>query len=235
MKKLWQKIKTIKITRRMFVIWAVSFVAILVVGFGSVALGLNLSRYSFGKAVNFNNVFYIDYMNQQDVNGKKGNQLTSVLPTQKNAMETILSSLNKSGRTNKLEQLFKTTDEHVTYTSSGDYTQTSKFTASNSQYFIIRFNKPQFSIADTDTRNRYEMVDANDENANSSRLVYEILIPLDRTENKFQKQFWYLVTQDYSKLVGGGTTTSRTISHKFVTYGNYYELGNEIRELRVHS
>jgi len=213
------------ITRRMVVIWAVSFVAVVALLFGIFATTMALIRVDFGKqeASNLDNTLFITFMNENGAT-QLSNWNFSVHRT---PAEAILNKLSTSGRSNQLTSLFRAQDQHVTNT----FTTTTGLASQHSRAGIqIRFRSPAFTVVNTDSAIRWQLQPRTEENRAQGLAVHEIFIPLNRAENRFQEQSWYLLTRNPNTASGG---TSLTITHRLVTYGNYHALGNFIQDLVV--
>ena len=229
MKKVFTWTKNI--TPKMIAVWAVSFVFLLAVIFGSISLGLGLKSVTYGAVIDDKAVMYIEYRN--DINTEIYNRNDKQLhrwdePLHSAPMHEILSRLERGGKTNKLANLFRSNPKQEVLNNTMDNRFTSTFTSNYSNNSIrIYFATPQYNIESTGSRTQFNLTTTA--SANSDQ-VHEILIPLDRTQNRFQEQTWYLVTYDSNKYPPG---QSLTIVNKITTYGNYHKLGKYVRELDV--
>ena len=219
----WMK----NITRRMIVIWSVSFVAFLVIGFGTVALSLGLSPVAYSPIIDSNKVWAIQYMNEQH-----SKQLFNKDDIRHNKpMNDILRLLNNGGKTNQLENLFRGNPEMIVEnntSSSPNIQLTSTFSSVYSKNaIIINFSTPQYNVDGRREDTRFNLTTYPTANSDP---VYRIMIPLDNASNEFQKQTWYLLTFDPTTFSAG---QSLSISKRITTYGNYHELGNYIKDLHV--
>ena len=223
---------TKNITTKMVVIWAVSFTLLLVVVFGSISLGLGLSRVTYGATIDNQKIMYIEYRN--DVNmeiwGRNEKQLDaeSLFTQHTNPMQEILNLLERGSRTNKLSNLFRGGPSQEVVSNNLDNRFTATFINSfSNNSVVIYFATPQYSVETTASRTQFRLTETATVN---NEQIHAIFIPLDRTQNRFQRQTWYLLTLDPNNYPPG---QSLTISNRITTYGNYHRLGNFVRDLQV--
>lgn len=211
------------VTMKMVVIWVVAFVGLLVVGFGTPAVIFAASPVSFSNSLDYNNVFYIEYRNENQTK-----QLFNKNVDNHNIpMKTIIDMINSGGKTNKLANFFRGNPKQTIDNNSSNVIYTSTFNSTYSQNSItIVFKQPQYSLKNI-TRTSYQLVDWK---VTDSNAIYEIMIPLNKTGNSFQSQSWYLVTSDPIKNSSGA---SLMVQNKISTYGNYHKLWDYVDALNV--
>jgi len=211
---------TKNITKKMVLIWAISFVGVLTIVFGSVALGLGLNRVNYGSEINYDNVFGIRYMNENQNKFIHKNSADSDL--HENTMREILNLLAAGGRTNKLANLFRSTSDDTVSVNTSDWVWSGAFeNAFPTNAMVIEFATPQYRITSNTERTQFALENAiAGSNVNN---VHAIYIPLDRTQNKFQEQVWYF-------QLTPTTGNSVELSRKLTTMGNYHKLGNYVGE-----
>ncbi|MDR0462495.1 MAG: hypothetical protein LBG88_04185 [Christensenellaceae bacterium] len=215
----WMK----NVTRRMVIIWAVSFLGFLVFGFGTVAIVMVAIPKNYGISINYDNVFMVEYKNEKHTKQLflKEDSLHA------EPMKDILKRLSNGGKTNALTNLFRGADSQVIETNNTNTIYTSTFENTYAQNaIIIRFQTPQHSL-ESISRTEYKLASAE---ANATRRIFEIMIPLDNVDNRFQSQTWYLITSDPNKSSSG---SSMSISTKISTYGNYSKLWAYVNDLDV--
>ena len=212
---------TKKITKRMIIIWAVSFVAFLVISFGTASAILAATPKSYSNPISYANVFSIQYLNEnhsKELFNKKEIQHSK-------PMQDILGHLQNGGKTNAFANMFRG-NPHQTVGSNNTDTVSAFRNTYSKNAIIIWFSIPQYSVQSI-SRTEYNLAEASASTTNASQNVHAILIPLDNTSNKFQEQVWYLVTTDRTK------TSTLYMSNKITTYGNYYKLGNYVKDLYI--
>ena len=214
----WMK----NITKKMAIIWAVSFAAFLIVAFGTTCIVLVAIPAKYGAAINYNNVFYIEYMNETHRKAlfDKSNALHS------KPMQDILNRLSDGSKTNKLTNLFRGNPEQEVEAHTVLTISSLQNTYANNA-IIIWFTDPQYSVESTSSSTKYRLSHAA---ANTSSQVHAILIPLDKTGNRFQQQTWYLLTNNPNEFK---SESYMTIATKINAWGNYNKLGQYVDDLYV--
>ena len=218
MKKILRKLNS-----KAFKIWAVSFAAVLIVGFSILAIVLSSKKVEFGLPLELSNIREIKYFN--DDNQKL--LLTNInRESYDNAIDEILNLLDKAHKTNKLKQTFGQAggDYSVENNNSG-YSTVSNFESRHKQFLRITFNTPTHEITGR-TNQDYQLATINPDTDMNYR-IWMILIPLEDIKNSFEKQTWYLVRHNPKE------STNPPITNKFTTYGNYYKLANFVANLKV--
>ena len=217
------------ITRKMVLVWAVLFVSLLVIGFGTASLVLVSQRKLYGASVGFYNIHRIYYANETHPNGRELFR-EAVDAEHSESIQEILRLLHHGHRTNNLSNLFRGNPVQQVQTST-TVRYTSTFRSQYSGRFIaIQFAQPKFGVQ-TISRTEFSLVDVAPTATASStlRIVYGIFIPLNNSADRFQSQTWHLMTQ--SPMSTGAP--SLHISHFLSTYGNYHRLWNFVRELSI--
>ena len=219
-----------KITKKMVFVWAISCTAILMVIFGTISIVLVTIPVTYGTAIDYDKVFYVEYRNENNraLYGKDEKQLyTTSGDLHTVPIRDLLDLLEKSGKSNRLANLFRGNPTEKVENNNTDNLYTSTFTTNfSTNALVISFTEPQYGISPTDSRTVFKLTDPD----TSGDLVYSIYIPLDRVSDTFCEQTWYLVTTSTSKTSGG---SPQSISKKITTYGNYYKLGKYVQELLV--
>jgi len=217
------------ITVKMVVVWAVCFVAFLVVAFGSVALGLGVSKVTYGanQLINKDNIFYVEYRNENHTK-----QLLNIDETMHaQPIGQMLDHLRDGGKTNKLANLFRGNPTRYTVGNNNvtDSLYMSSFTHKYSQNsIIIWLVAPQHSIEANAAKTSFSLK-ASTQDSNATQ-IYAICIPLDNIENRFQEQTWFLLTRNPNTIsIYGALTMANVVT----THGNYYQLGKFVNDLYV--
>jgi len=214
------------LTRRMMVIWAISFAAFIVIGFGAVSLTMMAIPKTYGASIDMNHIFTIRYMNDSTENFKHGKPLIKREETHNAAMKDILRLLSNGSKTNAFANVFRGNPKQVVENNTTNTVFTSTFESTYAKNaLIIEFGKPQHSIEPT-SRTTYKIM----KEGQGERDIHAIMIPLDNAGNRFQAQTWYLITQNRFTTSAG---TSLSIANKISTYGNYYKLWDYINDLRI--
>jgi len=206
----------------MIIIWAVSFTAVLVIGFGITAIVLGSMTKTHGANVRFENIFHIEYRNMAHQMQLVPDRTDTVQPA---AARRIINYLNSGGRTNRLNNLFRGSPTDRVERNNTGTSFTSVFdTAYSNNSLIIWFNRPDQSVRNI-TATTFELVPANGNND-----IHGIMIPLNRVNNRFQSQTWFLITSDPNQTAAG---SSMQIANIISTYGNYSRLWRFINELFI--
>jgi hypothetical protein len=221
----------------MLIIWASSFLGILVIAF-STTFGILINTHKdYGAAagtkdINPSNIWSVSVMNEYTA-------VTQTFPNGKaymgweeqpfiNQRSQILNRLDKGGRTNLWSELvmgrmFKNTDPTI------DSNFVMSYNTFNTTYktnaIMIEFRVPQYHIEITRVTALKDTVKLRD--GNGERPVWRIYIPLDHTGDYMQAQTWYLYTKNPS--------TERydfTLNYKVTTFGNYSKLWNYVKEIK---
>jgi hypothetical protein len=226
-KKIFKKRK---ITRKSaIIIGAVSSLCLLIIGFGTAALvlGLTPKYYGMGLKYNFEDVFYIEYKNSYGT--KQLFDKTEDL--HKKPMQEIIKKLENGGKTNKLADLFGSKKEQ-TVVSNNDNSALSVGAFGNTysnNSIIIWLYYPQNQLKEL-SHSEFVPVSNDYKAVSGDRLspIYGLLIPLNKTSDKFQEQTWYLVTRNpYIN------TDYIEVSSRMTTYGNYRGLWKYVRGLDI--
>jgi len=220
----WMK----NITRRMVITWSVLFVGLLIVGFGSAALALGVTHKTYGASITYSNIWYVEYRNQSHRQA-----LMRGVDVHSEATHGILNRLNSGRRTDNLSNLFRgNPSQRVERNISHNVPYTTTF---NSMYsnnsLIIWFTQPQHVVREI-SRTEFELISIVPSSgiAANERPVHGIMIPLDRTSNRFQSQTWFLVTTDRSQVAPG---SPMSLSHTIETHGNYHRLWRFVNDLFI--
>ena len=206
----------------MVIIWSISFAVFLVVTFGATSVIMVSIPRTYGASIDYDKVLFVKYMNANHERGKqlfdKGDELHS------GPMKDILRLLSSAGKTNTLSNLFRGSPGQKVENNNSNtvYTTTFENTYSKNALFI-EFGNTQHSVQAT-SRTTFKLVAAN-----GDREVWGIMIPLDRINNSFQSQTWYLITSNRNQSSGD----SLSISNKISTYGNYNKLWKYINDLQI--
>lgn len=212
----------------MVIIWAVTFTAFLVLGFGTASVVLVAIPKSYSQYINYANVYSIEYLNE---NHSKPKELFD--KREKNhdePMKEMLNLLSKGGKTNALTNLFRGNPSTTIENNNSDTVYVSTFRNTYSKNaIIIWFKAPQYSVQNV-TSTQFKLGNPINSTSNDVKNVYAIFIPLDNTENKFQQQTWFLTTTDRNKAY---SINSLSMSNKITTHGNYHKLGNYVKDLCV--
>ena len=222
------KVKT-PLTKRerikMAVTWAVSFVLLLAVGFGTTAGILASIPKRFALSIDKSKVIAVTYLNEnshasgnQKIQGEGRLLMPASDQTQAGVVTDIITALNKSMKTNRLAHMFRgSPDDAVETNVSGSKApyRESFLSNYNANGIIIDFLDAQFHVVKHESPTvTYEIVAG----ASEVNPIYSIWIPLDKHENKFQEQTWYFY--DKPKMNQSGAT----LPFRMKTYGNYYAL-----------
>ena len=211
------------ITPRMMIIWAVSFITLLIVGFGTTAIVMVSIPKTYGMSIRMSDVFYIDYRNSshQKTLFEVGDDLHS------RPMNAILNRLASGGRTNQLAHLFRSRPEQIVGNNTANPVQVSTFmTIYSTNSVIIWFKTPRYAVVPIANSNTNFRIVA----ANGTNDVYGILIPLDNVSNRFQEQTWFLITNNPNRISNIGHLD---ISYRVTAWGNYSRLWSYIDDLHV--
>ena len=216
------------ITKQMVVIWAVSFVGLMVVVFGSISLGLGVSRISYGPhhMIAHNNIFYIEYMNEHH---RKELIRSTGEPLHEEPINGIMNHLRDGSRTNRLSDLFRGNPDRYSVENNNTntlYLNTFRSTYANNA-IIIWLVRPQHAVATT-SRTQFALTTNTEDNRDTQ--VHAIVIPLDRTQDRFQEQTWFLLTRDPNRHATSGALI---MANKITTHGNYHALGKYVNDLFV--
>jgi len=215
--------KFFKMSPKAIIIWAVSFIGVLVIGFGTPVTVMALIKKNYGIELNAANIVRITYMNE---NGNK--ELFNKADTRHaNAMNEIVKKLNEARQSNQLMNLFR--GRPVDYTIEGNTTRISYNEDFKSKYanngLQIWFSTPMYHITQSETqRYAYELNPGDGEGG-----IWGIFIPLDNTENRMRQQTWFLLTTERDLVTG----TYISIPNKITTWGNYKKLWNYVNELNI--
>jgi hypothetical protein len=200
----------------MVIIWAVSFVALLTVAFGTIITVLCLNHKQYGIKSAASNVEMVTYYNANTTNHHGQLLNVSTSPNQAKAVSTILSLLDKGGKTNKFKELFRGNPGQTLAKNNTSVGTVSTFETTYAKNAIkIRFNETKVQHYIVERDGKYALSTKNEGIATP---IYEILIPLDKNSNRFQEQIWYINTNSPISLYG------TNLSYKLTTYGNYHKL-----------
>ncbi|MCL2228396.1 MAG: hypothetical protein FWC00_01040 [Firmicutes bacterium] len=223
---------TKNITPRMAIIWAVSFVVFLIVGFGTASIVMVAIPRNFGHEILKEDVFMITYRNANA--NSPGEMISANDSTHLHyaPMAEVLNLLHRGSRTNVLADVFRGRPRGSTGWNNGFVQCGTSFESSFAQNsIVIEFARPVFRISPVpDSRTEFEFLH-NDEGERlvSDMDVFRIYIPL--REGGFGAQRWYLATTN-PNAVGGGTSFS--LRHVVTVYGNYTRLWDFVRALDIH-
>jgi len=211
-------------TRKMYIIWALSAVGLIVAIFGITSITMVAIPKTYGASIDLSNVRAVRYLNDNTSGSfRRGKPLIAGVETfYDDARKEIVNLLARGGKTNTLSNLFRGNPKQVVENNNTETVFTSTFETNYSKNAIeIEFAKPQYSIREIN-RTTFELLPAGQ----GDRDIYSIMIPLDNVGNRFQTQTWYLVSQNRTQTSAG---SSLSISNKFTTYGNYKKLWETVR------
>jgi hypothetical protein len=215
-----------KITKKMIIIWTVCFCAFLVIAVGTVALIFGNLPLRYGKDIDYNKIFSIEYLNSNQ--RKQLFDKDSVIHDK--PMRDIVKYLKQGGQTNKLTNFFTVAQAETVENNNTSTVYTTTFLNTYSKNaLIISFSSPQYSVISVeDSATEFKLVTTD--TAGAVNPVHAIYIPLDRTEDKLQAQSWFLLTYNPNSFAAN---QSLTISKRYATYGNYHKLGEYVENLYV--
>jgi len=214
------------ITPKMVIIWAISFVLLLTIGFGTTAGILASIKKTYGVAINADYVLRIEFQNES------GRTEISIGASeiQDNVRENIVNMLNNGRRTNKLMDIFRGSPS--SYSVQPNTTSIRYNSGFSSEYsgnaLIIWFATPQFHISGSTRNNTLGL--GNGRGTVTSQEIHTIMIPLNKTSNKTQEQTWYFANVAF----GSVTSPNFIMIPNTLTYqANYSGLWNYINELHL--
>lgn len=206
-------------TPKMFWIWAVSFVLLLVVGFGTTFGIMAAIPKRYGVQINYDNVQTIYYMND----GHQKLLWNKSEPNHAEVMHNILDKMEKSRKTNRLAHMFRGSPKQ--YEVTGNTTRTNIDSTFKSTYaqngLMIWFYDAQYYVV-SNSRYAYEIHEGNGKDVLDAKGVWGIFIPLDNTDNTFAVQTWYLATAKENPKVTN--TTYVSINNLLTFRANYSKL-----------
>jgi hypothetical protein len=210
-------------SKRAIIIWVVSFVGVLVIGFGTPMAVMAMIKKNYGIELNYDNIVRIVYMNEQS-----GKELFNKADARHaNAMREIVTRLNKARQTNQLMNFFRGRPE--SYSVGQNTTRINYNEDFKSKYesggLMIWFHTPMYHVTQSTTqRYAYDLNPGDGEGG-----VWGIFIPLDNVEDRMQEQTWFLLTTERDIVTG----TYISIPNKVSTWGNYKKLWDYVNELNV--
>ena len=208
----------------MVIIWAVTFTVFLILGFGTTAIALVAIPKNYNINISFDKIHYIEYTNDN----------TSFHPlfdtfeggiNHTTPMKGILNRIESGGKSNMLTSLFRGNPPTKTVESNNsDTTFLSTFKSAHSKgAIIIWFKTPEYSVENVNASSHYKLT-SDTTVARNKYQIHAILIPLNKTSNKFQQQTIFLYPNN--PLISSSTQ----INYKMNTYGNYYKLGKYVQQ-----
>ncbi|MCL2755686.1 MAG: hypothetical protein FWE45_01390 [Firmicutes bacterium] len=208
-----------KITKRMtkLIIIGVAITVFLTAGIFSLVMGL--SRVEYGMNLRAAYIQDISFWSPE----REGilSYSDDTRGTHARARNDMFEKLNDAGQTNRLFQIFQSSgSQRITWAPLGTRHKNDIRSNSGEHFIRIRFVTPQYAIAGTYSRDFRLVTFATNPNATP---IHQIFIPLNATSNSFEERSWYLNTDRHNEA----------ISHRLITWGNFRDLANFVRDLEI--
>ena len=217
------------VTRKMVITWAVAFVGILLFGFGTPALVLHLIKDNHNPPIiSANNILRIEYSNPHILNDKEElfNGSGERYASQRASINNIANLLASGGTTTRLNNFFSGRSRDFSIEESNLFSSTFESTYAGG-FIIIWFRVPQHSITGTTS---FTLTSAST-NPNSRDNVLALYIPLNRANDRFQEQTWYIARENPQGNPPQNTTYR--LNRKISLHGNYSELWDYVYRLPI--
>ena len=221
-----------KVNKRKLIIWSVCTGVVIIVAFSIMSLVMVLSPLSYGEELmpSLDNVDLINYVNPKYSNSRQLRYNTpEQIATHTTAVETIINDLADQGKTNRFLHFFAGQGGEKLPPSRSIVTTSQLKSLSGGTYIhIVLHDSPYAIVSSTNDSGEEVFSIESSADAEAKDRLTAVYIMLGDVLNGFQEHTWLLCLAGTSPL-----QNKTTVSHKFITYGNYYSLAEYVNGLTI--